>query len=116
MMSEWYAMEDGATIGLRGAEGGAIMADEEHPAGARITLERDCLRVPYAITVGVYGWLVHTRFIADEPTAVHEYGQMKAALENEVLSLIPESGSPDDDPPNFDAVSDAFDGFVERYA
>ncbi len=51
---------------MTGAEGGKVIADEQHDGGARITLERDCLRAPYAITCTVYGWAYHTRFLADE--------------------------------------------------
>ena len=88
-MSQWHPFEDGETIGMTGAEGGRIIADEQHDGGARITLERDCLRAPYAITSTVYGWLYHTRFIADEPTAKQAYDDMKPALE-QIIALLPQ--------------------------
>jgi hypothetical protein len=104
----WQPYEGGATSGGRGSEGGTITQDEEHADGARITLERDTLhRVPFAITCGIYGWLVHTRFFADEPSALAAYGDMKAALER-ILRLIAV------DAPN-DSVGEAVDEFVEQY-
>lgn len=112
--SGWLAFEGGATLGKKGTEGGTIIRDEEHPAGGRITLERDCLRVPYAITCGIYGWMVHTRFIADEPLAIHEYERMKPALA-EILSQIP---GPDDleAEQKADVVSESIAVFVEQFA
>jgi hypothetical protein len=63
------------------------MLDESHPDGARITLEvvsrPRFLRRPqiaYAITCGIYGWLVHTRFFATEAEAVTEFERMKPGL------------------------------------
>ncbi|MFN8448181.1 MAG: hypothetical protein U0521_06235 [Anaerolineae bacterium] len=88
-MSDWKPFEDGATIGIKGAEGGTISADEQHDGGARITLERDCLRAPFAITCVIYGWAYHTRFLADEPTAKQSYDDMKAALV-EIVRLLPQ--------------------------
>ena len=53
----WHAFEDGATIGQQGSESGEIARDEEHPLGARITLERDTPIAPFAITwVFTAGW------------------------------------------------------------
>ena len=61
-LMEWITYEDGKTIGSTGSEGGVILRDEECPDGARITLEEEThMGVPFAITCGVYGWLVHTR-------------------------------------------------------
>lgn len=112
-MTAWLPFEDGETVGMRGTEGGSIVADEQHPAGARITLERDCLRAPYAITCTIYGWGYHTRFLADEPTAQQAYDDMKPALED-VLRLLPIDE--DDDPPDADAVEGAIADFAERFA
>jgi hypothetical protein len=36
----WTAFEDGGSIGETGGEGGVVLRDDEHPWGARITLER----------------------------------------------------------------------------
>lgn len=48
----WYSFDEGRSIGLRGTEEGVIIRDDEHPEGARITLERDG-RTPFAITCGI---------------------------------------------------------------
>lgn len=109
-VSTWSTAANGETIGKTGAEGGQIFRDETHDGGAQITLERDCLRAPYAITVLVYGWMVHTRFIADEPTAIHEYELMRASL-SAILTVLE---NPDvlDDP---SAVDAALADFAARY-
>lgn len=104
----WHPYEDGKTIGTRASEGGTIIRDEEHADGARITLERDTLhKVPFAITCGIYNWMVHTRFFADEPTALDAYDEMKNSLASILAMLV---GKIDGD-----MVSEAIDDFVERY-
>lgn len=110
----WYPYGEGRTLGATGANGGDIIRDEENADGARITLERDCLRVPYAITCSVYGFGDHERFIADEPTALHVYDEMKHGLED-VLRLVPteQDAAPE---AKFDAAADAFDAFVARFS
>lgn len=77
---DWYPAENGVTIGRKGSEEGTILREEEHPLGARIALERDAQVAPFAITCGIYGWMMHTRFFATAGEAEAEYGQMKAAL------------------------------------
>lgn len=87
----------------RGSEGGVIVSDEEHEAGARITLERDtAYGVPAAITCGLYGRMMHTRFFSDLEKGRGEYAAMKAELER-ILALDGQ-----------EAVA-AIDAFVERY-
>ncbi len=76
----WYTFENGATLGQPGSEQGIIVHDEEHPFGARITLERAAHVAPFAITCGIYGWMMHTRFFSSEDEAEAQYGLMKAAL------------------------------------
>jgi hypothetical protein len=36
----WHAFGDGTSTGTKGSEGGTVVLDEEHPDGARITLEQ----------------------------------------------------------------------------
>lgn len=104
----WYPYDDGKTIGSRASEGGIIVRDEEHADGARITLERDTLhKVPFAITCGIYSWMVHTRFFADEPTALNAYDQMKNSITVILAMLVGEIDS--------EIVSEAIEEFVERY-
>ncbi|MGB8262014.1 MAG: hypothetical protein WCE75_16765 [Terracidiphilus sp.] len=76
----WYPFEDGKTLGQTGSEEGVILRDEEHILGARITLERGGRIVPFAITCGIYGWMLHTRFFEAEAEATDEYDRMRAAL------------------------------------
>ena len=83
----WHAFADGTSTGTKGSEGGIITLDEEHPDGARITLEQGGQTAPWAITCGVYGLMVHTRFFADRPTAEAEYEAMKPALHAVVSQL-----------------------------
>lgn len=111
-MSDWKPFEEGATIGIKGAEGGKVVADEQHDGGARITLERDCLRAPFAITCVIYGWAYHTRFFADEATAKQAYDDMKAGL-LDIVSLLPQSEG--DETPDAERVETAVEDFVERF-
>lgn len=39
----------------------SLVRDEEHSAGARITLERDGSIAPFAITCGIYGGFLYHR-------------------------------------------------------
>jgi hypothetical protein len=64
--NSWHQFEDGATLGQKGSESGVILRDEEHPQEARITLERDTRTAPFAITCGIYGCMLHTRFFSQE--------------------------------------------------
>jgi hypothetical protein len=103
----WQLYADGACIGKRGSEGGEIIRDDEHADGARITLEKATLmRVPFAITCGIYGWMVHTRFFADEVSAFHAYDEMKIALAD-ILHLIADEQT--------ERATDALEAFVERF-
>ena len=111
-MSSWQPFEDGHTIGRTGNEGGAILHDEEHPDGARITLEKNTTHAPYAITCGVYGWLVHTRFLADEETAEHAYAEMRRAIVD-ILAHLP--GENEDDDEKLEAMNAAIEGFQKRF-
>ena len=77
---KWHPLESGATLGQPGSEQGIILRDEEHVLGARITLERATIVAPFAITCGIYGWMLHTRFFASEGEADAQYEQMKDAL------------------------------------
>jgi len=76
----WHAYGNGTSTGMKGSEGGIIVLDEEHSDGARITLEQGGHTAPWAITCGVYGLMVHTRFFADRTTAEAEYEAMKPTL------------------------------------
>jgi len=78
--SDWYPFEDSATLGQVGSEEGIVVRDEAHSLGARITLERDAPIAPFAITCGIYGWMMHTRFFGSDSEAETQYGLMKNSL------------------------------------
>jgi hypothetical protein len=109
----WYPFEEGQTIGAQGTEHGVIIHDEEHSLGARMTLEQDAFHAPCAITCGIYGWMVHTRFFADEETAFAAYEQMRTAIED-ILRMIPSEDDPTAEA-QFNAVSEAVAEFTQRF-
>lgn len=85
MTTSWEPFAEGLSVGDTGSEGGVIVRDDVHPIGARITLERSAERRSFAITLGVYGWMVHTRFFTDEALANDAFDAMKPALEQILL-------------------------------
>ncbi len=107
----WVQYEDGKTVGQRGSENGIVMRDEEYPGCARITLERNSITAPFAITCGLYGWVVHTRFISTEDNAQEAFREMGTELDR-IVDLVPDDA-------NFDrlesTVTNAIRDFVERF-
>lgn len=95
-MDSWLKVDAGRSVGLVGSEGGTILLDDEHVDGARITLERDAHSIPFAITCGVYGWMVHTRFFNGETEARRDYDAMKVAL-SDLVSLLSQLDSKGED-------------------
>ncbi len=84
-MSNWFAFDDGRSIGKISAEGGVILRDDEHPGGARITLKRGSGYI--SVSCNLYGWMDHTRFFGTVSDAQREYVEMKTALVS-VLEVI----------------------------
>jgi len=76
----WRDLATGSNPGKVGSEGGVIVADESYDGAARITLERAARLAPFAITCGVSGSLVHTRFFESEAQARLQFDAMKVAL------------------------------------
>ena len=109
----WQAFDGGSTRGGRGSENGCVTLDEEYDGAARITLERECRVGPFAITCGVYGWLVHTRFFRDESEAEGAFADMKVALAEIVRLATVDDGDTEAD--GVRRVSEAVSKFVERY-
>ena len=108
----WAPVANNSSAVERGSEGGFVLRDEEHSAGARITLERDCSNgVPFAITCGIYGWFFHTRFLGPEANA--EYTLMQGAIED-LIALIPSVDDPAVDA-KMNATSQAIGDFVIRF-
>lgn len=87
----WYPFEEGSTIGAIGSEGGSILEDEEYGLGARITLEQGGQTAPFAITCGIYGFMMHTTWARDEAEAKAKFEAMKSEL-----VLLLGKDSPDD--------------------
>jgi hypothetical protein len=75
-------MDNGKTIGTPGSEDGAIVLDEEHTSGARISLEQGCSHAPWVVTCGIYGGFLHTAFASSEAEGRAKYSAMKPDLED----------------------------------
>ena len=120
--SAWKPFRAGSTIGEIGSEAGVVLRDEEYVGLARITLEQPEPSTPfrqpiirYAITCGIYGWLVHTRFFSSEEEAVSAYDAMKPELAR-ISEELPEVSADD---PNLDekitAAATQVHGFTDRF-
>jgi hypothetical protein len=109
----WSQFDNGGSIGLRGSESGVIIRDEEHEGDSRITIERDGAIAPYAITCGVYGWMVHTRYFSNEAEAQQEFDKMQVSLD-EILRQIPFDDDPDLDA-KIEIAKQEISNFVELY-
>jgi len=109
----WQAFDGGSTRGGRGSEEGRIVVDDEYEGSARITLEEGCRAAPLAITCGLYGWLVHTRFFSDEGEAQRAFADMKGALVE--LIRLATVGDGDNEAEVVRRTSEAVRQFVERY-
>lgn len=105
-MSSWFAYDDGRSIGKVSSEGGVILLDEEHPAGARITLKRGSGYV--SVSCNIYGKMDHTRFFGTVSEAQREFRNMKSSLD-EVMKIIEATGSRDI------KVWEAISEFVRRF-
>jgi hypothetical protein len=96
----WLPAYDGSTLGQMGPAGAVITRDEllrggpEDEERARLTLEEDPSRGLYALTGYLAGWLLHTCYLADAPTAAAELEAMRAALET-LLVELPAQGPKD---------------------
>jgi hypothetical protein len=109
----WHPFDGGRSIGIVGSEDGTILADDEHADGARITLERHGRAAPFAITCGIYGWMLHTRFFRREEDACAAYAAMKQALDTIILA-IPLETDPDRDA-RMKETSRRIGEFVQRF-
>jgi hypothetical protein len=90
----WTPIVDGFPNG-RGSEGGLVRIDEEHPLGARITLEEGGQTAPWAITCGISGWMCHTAFCSSEAEGISKMATMKDRLETILRMLASEGASTD---------------------
>lgn len=111
-MRDWKTTDEGKTIGTVGSERGFIVQDEEHDLGARITLERNCSSSPYAITCGIYGWMMHTRFFGSSEVAESQYDEMKQELARILGILLKE---PDASRQSSAAIPSRIEEFLTRF-
>ncbi len=88
----WKPFDRGKSIGKIDSEKGVIIKDKELQDSARITLAENCKTAPFAITCGVYGWMVHTRFCNSKDEALRDFELMKNALKDIVTSLPIQNG------------------------
>ena len=107
----WHAIADGFPGGI-GSEGGIVRMDDEDPRGARITLEEGGSVAPWSVTCGIYGWMVHTRFFAQEREAMEQVGLMKLGLER-ILGML--SADCADEQTLKAEVVDAIEAFVRDF-
>ena len=84
--TNWSQFENGKSLGQKGSENGIIIFDIEQTLGARITIEADCDKIPFAITLGIYGILFHTEYLGLEKE-VEEYVERKIIEINDILCL-----------------------------
>lgn len=85
--SIWQPYNDNQTLGTEGSESGLIERDEIYNDAARITLEVNGQIAPYAITCGIFGWMVHTHLISQPEVAEQDFEAMKQALSRIVTAL-----------------------------
>jgi hypothetical protein len=109
--TSWYPFEEGRSLGEPGSEQGAIVRDEEHVFGARITLERGARSAPFAITCGIYGWMMHTRFFSSHQEAESQFDQMKNAI-SALLEAAEQTGEADG---GRKVLMDGVSEFVEKF-
>ena len=98
-----------ATVGQKGSENGVTIRDEEHPLGARITLERETGIAPFAITCGIHGWMVHTRFFETGSEADLQFDLMKADL-SRLLQTLNQTNSVD-----HRSLYESVEAFVKKF-
>jgi hypothetical protein len=108
----WHSYDGGKSLGSRGSEEGVIIQDQEHDAGARISLERDARVAPFAITCGLYGWFFHTCFFSSQAEAETAFGEMKADMER-MIELFPDVEAEREGAER--RLLDAISKFVERF-
>lgn len=105
---QWIQVNNGATVGTAGTEG-EIVQDHYLPGEAHTTLERATDR--YALTVGIFGWMVHTIFLAEEESE-GLYAEVQTELQR-IVALIPDEDDATDE--TIAAVTDEITQFTERY-
>jgi hypothetical protein len=110
----WHKFDYGKTVGQEGPEGGKILLDEEHELDARITFEKagSFFKRHFAITCGIYGWMMHTHFISSNNEALKDFEAMKGELDR-IMNLVPTIEKASDD--NMSCVTDEISKFVNEF-
>ena len=108
----WVPFDEGRSIGREGSEDGLVMRDEAYGSRARLTLENETFPAPYAITCGIYGWMMHTRYFASLDEAQAAFSDMKPDIER-ILTLITTETLDDDT--RFVLVAGELKEFIARY-
>lgn len=110
--TNWTEYDEGYSVGTSGEGDGAIVRDEEHESGARITLEEESSLAEFAVTCNIYGWMFHTRLFNEENEAHGAFDEMKAELGEILESMPPEDGADEEAQENF---AEELAMFVEKY-
>ena len=79
----------------------------------RISLERGGAIAPFAITCGIYGWMMHTRFFAAEAQAGAAYDAMKADLAA-IMEALPLKGEAEEAAKTSASMA-SIGAFVDKY-
>ncbi len=110
--TNWTDYDEGYSIGTSGEGGGAIVRDEEHKSGARLTLEEESSLAEFAINCAVYGWLFHTRLFNDENEANAAFDEMKAELDEILEAMPPDENADEAEQEDF---AEALAEYTERF-
>ncbi len=88
MLEKWISLKN--NLGKKGSEEGIIQIDDELPGLARVTIEQKMSQVPpgdhYAITIGIYGLLVHTVFFKKWEDAIECADAVKLVIQQILLN------------------------------
>lgn len=111
---DWMRYKDGQTLGQLGAGGGTIIDDLELPDAARLTLEEDSDKGPFAISCQIYGWMSHVRVAKNAQVAQNTFADMQHDL-TKLFQRIPRMNDPHR-MKMFEESLMAVGEFVERYS
>lgn len=81
LTENWVRYNSGNSIGKKGSEGGKILNDQENINGSRITIEANAGSIPFAITFGIYGLMVHTEFFSEIEIATEYFKRKKNEID-----------------------------------
>jgi len=89
IFEKWVSLEE--NIGKEGSEHGEILVDYELPHLSRMTIEKKVdirNNIPYyAITVGVYGIIMHTAYFKSFDDAKEGYDALRIIIQALLFSM-----------------------------